>query len=151
MNIVNTLHKISHLKWFFLIGEVYFIFYAFTLSSQPEKLIAAIGTLLLVAGIYLGLESLSDVSRMSEKEIGNFQAKQNIKVQAGYIYSAIIILAIFSLLFFSLKFLGSERNEIIFNAFFDIGLNIWALILGLLCLLKNIYDKYAYANSLSKI
>lgn len=147
MNIVNTLHKISHLKWVFLLAEIYLIFYAFTISSQPENIVNTIGMLLLVAGIQLGLESLSDVKKMSQKEIKKYQERKNVKIQAKVIYFSILILAVISLLFFSLKFFGSERNKTMFNAFFSIGLNLWALILGLLCLLKNIYDKDAFAIS----
>lgn len=150
MNIVNTLHKISHLKWVFLIAELFLIFYAFKISSQSENLVATIGMIILVAGIQLGLESLSDITKMSKKEIKKYQVRKNVKIQSKYILSAIIFLAIISLLFFSLKFIGSKRNESIFNEFFNLGLNLWALILGLLCLLKNIYDKDNFVKSLKK-
>ena len=106
--------------------------------------------IILVAGIQLGLESLSDITKMSKKEIKKYQERKNIKIQSKYILFAIIFLAIISLLFFSLKFIGSKRNESIFNDFFNLGLNLWALILGLLCLLKNIYDKDNFAKSLKK-
>ena len=147
MDIINTLHKISHLKWVFLIAEICLIIYAFTIISQPENIIDTIGMLLLVAGIQLGLESLSDVAKMSQKEIKKYQIRKNVNPQAKLIYLSILILAIISLLFLSLKFFGSTRNELVFKGFFDIGLNIWALILGLLCLLQTIFDKDAFAKS----
>ena len=150
MNIVNTLHKISHLKWVFLIAELFLIFYAFKVSAQSEKLVATIGMIILVAGIQLGLESLSDITKMSKREIERYREQKNVKLRSKYILSAIIFLAIISLLFFSLKFIGSKKNESIFNEFFNLGLNLWALILGLLCLLKNIYDKDNFVRSLKR-
>ncbi len=147
MNIENTLHKISHLKWVFLLIEIFLIIYAFRIISQPENLINTIGIIIFISGIHLGLESLSDVSKMSKKQIKKFQEIKNATTQTKTLLIAIVILAIISLLFFSLKFIGSERNENLFNEFFNLGLNIWALILGLLCLIKSIYDKNAFANS----
>ena len=147
MNIENTLHKISHLKWVFLAIEVFLIIYAFKIISHPESLINTISIIIFISGIHLGLESLSDVSKMSKKQIKKFQKRKNITTQTKTLLIAILVLAIISLLFFSLKFIGSERNENLFNEFFYLGLNIWALILGLLCLLKSIYDKNAFANS----
>jgi hypothetical protein len=52
-----------------------------------------------------------------------------------------------SLLFMSLTFFGSARNEALFDEFFILGINFWALILGMLCSLKSIYDKDAYMKS----
>jgi len=147
MSTVNTLHKISYLKWPFLLAEVVLIPYAFTISSQSEKLIATIATIILVTGIHLGLESLSDVRKMSKKQILNYQKRKNIETQTKTLLFAILFLAIISLLFFALKFFGSQRNEALYNEFFNLGLNLWALILGLLCLLKSLQDKYLYAQS----
>ena len=147
MNVVTTLHRISLLKWIFLLAEMYLIMYAFTVGSQPEILIATIGKLILVAGIYLGLESLSDVTKMSKKEIKMYQVRKNIKTQSTLIFISIAVLAIISMLFFSLKLFGSTRNETLFNEFFNMGLNLWALILGLLCLLKSIHDKDSFSKS----
>jgi len=52
-----------------------------------------------------------------------------------------------SFLFLSLKFIFPSKNEELFNEFFNLGLNCWALILGLLCLLKSIYEKESFAKS----
>ena len=147
MNIIKTLHKISYLKYLFLFVEIFLIIYAFSISSHSEELVSIVGILILVTGIQLGLESLGDVSKMSEKEIKMYQMKKNIKVRYKLIYYTIVVLATISLLFFSLKFFGSARNEAIFNEFFNLGLNLWALILGLLCLLKYINDKESFANA----
>lgn len=66
MNILYTLHKISHLKWLFLIAEIILIFYCFIVL--PENMVTVIGIIIFITGIHLGLESLSDVTKMSEKE-----------------------------------------------------------------------------------
>lgn len=147
MDIVKTLHKLSHLKWVFLVVEIFLIIYAFNVSAQSEKLVSTIGILILVTGIQLGLDSLSDVTKMSEKEIKRYQERKSITIQFKSILIAILFFSTISLLFFSLKFIGSTRNESIFNAFFDLGLNLWALILGLLCLSKHIHDKNEFAKS----
>jgi len=58
---IKTLHWISHLKWLFLVAQVGLIAYCFVVF--PPNLV--IGILIYVSGIQLGLESLSDVERMS--------------------------------------------------------------------------------------
>lgn len=147
MNIIRTLHKISYLKYLFLIAEIFLIIYAFIISSDSVGLVSIIGVIILVTGIQLGLESLGDVTKMSDKEIRKYQTEKNVKARYKLIFYTIVVLILISLLFFSLKFLGSLRNKALFNEFFNLGLNLWALILGLLCLLKYIHDKETFANA----
>lgn len=142
MSIKNTLHYASHLKWAFLAAVISLIIYAFV--ALPENLISIIGTIIFLAGIQMGLESLSDIEKMSEKEKTFYANSKYVKTQNSILLAVIILLAIISLLFLSLKFVFPSKGSL-FNAFFDLGLDCWAFILGLLCLLKSTYDKHSAA------
>ena len=93
----------------------------------------------------MGLDSLSNIEKMSEKEKNIFKSGKYVKIQSIIILSSIVVLVIISLLFLSLKFIFPSKP--LFNDFFDLGLDCWALILGLLCLLKSIYDKDDFVKS----
>ena len=70
MDLKKTLHKLSYLKWIFLVSLVILIFYCFIVL--PENLITIIGIIIFIAGIWLGLDSLSDISKMSQKEVNRY-------------------------------------------------------------------------------
>jgi len=111
----------------------------------PENLISIIGIIVFLAGIQMGLDSLSDIEKISNKEKNFYRKTKYVKTQSIIIISSIVVLVIISLLFLSLKFIFPSKP--LFNDFFDLGLNCWALILGLLCLLKSIYDKNEFVKS----
>ena len=143
MDIKETLHYASYLKWLFLAAAIILIFYSFIVL--PENLISIIGTVIFLLGIQMGLDSLSDIEKMSEKEKSNYTTPNFVKIQRIIISSSIVVLIIISILFLSLKFIFPSKP--LFNDFFDLGLDCWAMILGLLCLLKSIYDKNDFVKS----
>lgn len=143
MDIKNILHYASWLKWGFLIAAIILIFYSFIIL--PENLISIIGNIIFLLGIYMGLDSLSDISKMSEKEMAIYKSAKYVKTQRVIILSSTVVLVIISSFFLSLKFIFPSKA--LFNDFFGLGLDCWALILGLLCLLKSIYDKNDFVKS----
>ena len=143
MDIKETLHYASYLKWLFLAAAIILIFYSFIVL--PENLISIIGTVIFLLGIQMGLDSLSDIEKMSEKEKSNYTTPNFVKIQRIIISTSIVVLIIISILFLSLKFIFPSKP--LFNDFFDLGLDCWAMILGLLCLLKSIYDKNDFVKS----
>jgi len=124
MDLNKILHRISHLKWLFLAAQVGLIAYCFI--ALPENLITLIGVLIYVSGIYLGLESLSDIERMTAKEITRFQTESHAKKQIKFLLICIGFLGTISVFFMSLKFAFDERK--IFNELFSVGLDCWALL-----------------------
>ena len=66
MNLKNTIHYASYLKWLFLFSLIILILYS--LIMLPENILSIIGIIVFLAGIQMGLESLSDLDKMSEKE-----------------------------------------------------------------------------------
>ncbi len=144
MQLTKTLHKISKLKWMFLVAQIILIAYCFI--YLPDNLVSLIGILIYISGIQLGLESLSDVEKMSSKEIERHKNPSYVRIQGMCILAGIVILVIISTFFMSLKFVFGTRE--IFHNLFDLGLDCWALILGFLCLLKYLIDKNTYAKSL---
>ena len=143
MNLKNALHYASYFKWAFLIASVILISYS--LITLPKNLISIIGIIIFLVGIYLGLDSLSDMDKMSKKEMKLFSDIKRVKILSTIILSSTIITVIISLFFLSLKFIFPSKP--LFNEFFDLGLDCWALILGLLCVLKSIYDKNEFVKS----
>lgn len=146
MRLNKTLHRLSKLKHLFLIAQISLIVYCF--AVMPDNLISLIGIIIYLSGIQLGLESLSDVEQMSDKEIERFQDPDVLKVQSRILFIGIAVLAVISILFMSLKFVFGARP--VFEELFNLGLDCWALILGFLCKLKYLSDKEAYAKSLLK-
>ena len=61
MDIKETLHYASYLKWPFLAAYIILIFYSFIVL--PENLISIIGTVIFLLGIQMGLDSLSDIEK----------------------------------------------------------------------------------------
>jgi len=141
----KILHKISYIKWLFLGVMIVLLLYSFIML--PDNLTSYIGVIIFVAGIYLGLDSLCDIETMTLKQQTQFQNQTFVIRLSKFILLTIVFLVLISLLFFSLQFFSSARTESLFDEFFDLGLNIWALILGLLCLLKNVNDKYKFVQS----
>lgn len=146
MDLKKILHKISYLKWVFMAAQIVLLLYSFIFL--PDNLVSIIGIIIFVTGIQLGMDSLSDMDRMSEKEKTRYSTTDYAKQQAIIVLSVIVIVVLISILFLSLKFVFPSTNNSLFNAFFDLGLDCWALILGLLCLLKSIYDKDSYVKSM---
>lgn len=142
MEIKTVLHNISKLKWLFSAIQIGLIVYAF--FSLQDNFILIVSYIIFITGIQMGLDSLSDIEKMSPKEISYFKKENHIKNKGKLLYVSIITLVIISTLFMSLKFIF--RSNITFNAFFDLGLNCWALILGMLCLLKSLYEKNEFVN-----
>lgn len=144
MHLKNILHYSSYLKWAFLFAAIFLVIYS--LIVLPENLISIIGLTIFLAGIYMGLDSLGDIDNMSEKEKQFYRNPRHVKTQSTILLSSILSTLIISLLFISLKFVFPSKNTALFNAFFDLGLDCWALLLGLLCVLKSTHDKYVFAN-----
>ncbi len=145
MDLKNTLHKLSYLKWLFLTSQIILIFYCFIFL--PDNLVTIIGIIIFITGIWLGFDSLSDIAKMSQKEQDRYRNTNYAKQQFKLILSAMVLLVLISFLFLSLKFIFPTKNISLFNDFFDLGLDCWAFILGLLCLLKSIYDKDNFVKS----
>ena len=90
------------------------------------------------------------LKKMSEKNKLRFKDQKFVKIQSISILIGFGLLVLISILFLSLKFIAPEKNILMFNNFFDLGLDCWALILGFLCILKSIHDKHVYALSLNQ-
>ena len=84
MVLKDTLHYASYFKWVFIIAAIILIFYS--LITLPENLISIIGIILFLLGIYLGLDSLSDMDKMSKKEMKLFSDIKRVKILTTIIF-----------------------------------------------------------------
>ena len=143
MTIKKYIHIATFFKWPFLLSTIVLIAYA--LIYQPDNLINLIGIILFIIGIYMGLDSLEDNSKMSRKEISFYKNQTNVNRLSRLISLSIISSIVISLFFMSLRFIFPSQSSNIFRNLFEVGLDCWALILGLLCVLKSTYDKREFA------
>jgi hypothetical protein len=148
MKIVRILHIISHLRWIFLIWMVSLIIYIF--FSNPDNPIQLVGQVLFISGIMMGLASLSDVSKMSKKQIKDLSDPRNSKRQNIVMFSVAILLVLISVLFFSLRLIYPNANESYLNSFTKLGYDCLVMLLGFLCIIKQLTDQVAYAQNLNK-
>ncbi len=145
MKLNTILHNVSNLKWVFLLWAIVLILYSFI--RLPDNILSITGTIIFLIGIYLGLDSLSDISRISEKEKARFKLKNFAKTQSIIVLSAIVILSLISILFLSSKIFLSSKDPSVADPLFKLGLDCLVFILGLLCLLKSIHEKNAQVNT----
>lgn len=90
---------------------------------------------------------MRDIERMSEKEMRFYRNTKLVKRQVVIILSGTVVVVLVSILFLSLKFIFPDKNNFLFNEFFNLGLDCWAFVLGLLCLLKSALDKHNYVTN----
>jgi hypothetical protein len=145
MNIVKVLHIISHLRWIFLIWMVSLMMYVFFFN--PDNPIQLVGQILFISGIMMGLTSLSDVSKMSKKQIKELSNPKKSRLQLIMLLSGVIIIVLISSLFFSLRLLFPEANADYIKSFTRLGFDCLVMMLGMLCLIKQYTDQVAYAQN----
>ena len=146
MKIKQTLKILSHLKWLFLVWMIVLIIQVFL--SVPNIEISQIGAAIFLSGIFMGLESLGDSYSLSEREKKFYSQKKIVKIQGSIITTGAILLFIISLFFLSLKFLFPQMDAELLNDFSDLAYDCLAMMLGFLCLLKQIRDKELAYKSL---
>ena len=77
MNTIKILHGASHIKWIMFIWSMGLMIYGFI--EMPDNILSISGRVVFLLGIFLGLDSLSDFSRMSEKSRIWYQDKKNTR------------------------------------------------------------------------
>lgn len=147
MNIVKALHIISHLRWIFLLWMVSLMMYIF--FYHPYNSLQLVGQVLFISGIMMGLTSLSDVSKMSKKQINELSNPRKSRLQLIMLISGVIIIVLISTYFFLLRFLFPDANADYIKSFTRLGFDCLVMMLGMLCLIKQYADQLAYAQSQS--
>jgi len=145
MKIVRILHFISHLRWIFLIWMVSLMIYIF--FFKPDNPIQLVGQVLFISGIMMGLTSLSDVSKMSKKQLKDLSDPRNSKRQYIVMFSGATLLIFISILFFSLRLIFPNANDLYLKNFTKLGYDCLVMLLGFLCIIKQLTDQVAYAQN----
>ena len=147
MRIIKLLHVLSHLKWIFLIWMMALMVYIFFFYTEnPIKLV---GTVIFLAGIMMGFDGLSDITKISEKEKKALLNFNYVKRQRTFLFVGTIVLMLISVLFFSVVLLFPVADKSLIADFTKLGYDCLVMILGLLCLVKQITEKAIYVNSLN--
>jgi hypothetical protein len=110
-----------------------------------------VGTAIFLAGIMMGLASLSDVKKMSKKEKSDLSNPKTRKYQFIALFAGVIVLILISALFLSLKFIFPAAEESFLNDFAKLGYDCLVMMLGFLCLIKQHIDRLEYVQSLTKV
>jgi len=145
--IIQLLHFISHLRWVFLIwllGLLIFIFF-----FHPNDPIQKTGQVLYICGIMMGLASLSDVTKISKKQIKELSNPGNVNKQFFALIAAVSILVLISLLFFAQPLIHPSAEKNLIAAFTKLGFDCLVVMLGIFCLLKQLTEKVNYVKSLT--
>ncbi|NQU86403.1 MAG: hypothetical protein HQ541_11635 [Mariniphaga sp.] len=144
MKLQKTLHAISHFKWFFLAWMIVLIAYVFV--YLPENKISIVGSAIFLSGIFMGLESLSDIEKMSVKEKKQFLKPGYVKRASFLILSCVAFLILVSILFLTVSLIITSNNASMAKDFANLGYDCLAMILGFLCLLKQIHEKAKFVK-----
>jgi len=143
MKISTLLHYASHLKWLVLLWMLVLIISVFFDSTL--NIIEITSKSLFIAGVYMTLDSLTDISKISEKDKILYTNPKIVKRQKQIFISGAVLLFIISILFFTIKFFSNPNNATI-EDISNLGKDTIVMMLGFLCLLKNVYDKEEYVN-----
>ena len=91
MRITDILHKMSYLKWFFLVWMVVLMFYVY--FGQPDNPQNIVGKIIYLSGIMMCFTSLSDTTKISDKQKRDLSNPKIVK-RLFIIYFAAVILIV---------------------------------------------------------
>ena len=97
----------------------------------------------------MGLTSLSDVTKMPKKQIRDLSNPRNSKIQFMVMFAGVLILVMISVLFLSLKIIYPNANELYLKSFTRLGYDCLVMLIGFLCLIKQLTDQVSYVQSLN--
>ncbi|RPH31438.1 MAG: hypothetical protein EHM93_13555 [Bacteroidales bacterium] len=143
----KTLHYLSYLKFVFFIWMMALTVYAYIIPPNKE-LIPITGNIMLLLGVFMGFEGLSDVERLSEREKKKLSNPKHVKRLSVILFIAFIGSIVLSLYFFFLKYIFKDINPDYLSDFKRLGSDCLVMGLGFLCLLKLLYDQEKYVKSL---
>jgi len=146
MKIIKVLHFLSHLKWLFGVWMIFLIFFIFI--NQPDNMIQLTGTAIFISGIMMGFASLSDTTKISAKEKKDLSNQKVSKRLLIFFLVIILLVGLISILFLFLRFIKPETDKSLLNDFTKLGYDGLVMMLGLLCLMKQLADKVKYVQSL---
>lgn len=146
MKIIPILHKLSYLKWFFVLWMIVLMVYIF--FWRPENPIQLVGQVIFISGIAMGLASLSDTTRINEKQIKDLSNPKIVNRLFIAFFIVIILLVFISFLFQIQRLIHPEVHKSLLNDFTKLGYDCLVMILGLLCLVKQLADQVKYVNGL---
>ena len=145
--IFKLLHPLSHLKWVFMIWMIVLIVQIF--FFKPANPIEKTGTVIFISGIMMGFISLADITRITDKEKKFLSNPKYVNRQIKLLLSGVIVLAFISLLFFSVRFLFPTADSSFIRGFTKLGYDCLVMILGFLCLIKQVIEQANYVNNLN--
>jgi len=145
MNMNKVFHMLSHLRWLFFVWLLLYLPYNFIYHA--ENVVQITGTGLFIAGIMMGFVSLSDVTKISQKQKKELSNPKYTKAVFIYYFGSIIFLALISLLFLTLRFIFPTADKSLIEEFSSLGYDTLVLLLGVLCLLKQFTEQFTYVKS----
>jgi hypothetical protein len=114
---------------------------------HPENVIRITGNILFLSGIMLGFVSLSDNSKMSKKEMASLSNHKFVKRQLIFLFTGVVLLILISLLFFSIRFLFPVADKLVVSDFTKLGYDCLVMLLGFLCLIKQLIEQADYVRN----
>jgi hypothetical protein len=121
---------------------------AFIFIWNPEKPIQLVGQVIFISGIAMGLASLSDTTKITKKQISDLSNPKIVNRLFITFFTGIILLVFISFLFQIQRLIHPEVDKSLLNDFTKLGYDCLVMILGLLCLVKQLADQVKYVNGL---
>jgi hypothetical protein len=140
--LTKTLHQISHLKWIFIVWILGMFIYTF--FSDSQHIIGIVGSVIFASGLMMGFSSLSDNSKLSQKELTALANPKYAKRVFKLLLLTVIILVLISFSFFGVRFIFPTGDPLGVT-FQDLGFDCLVMLLGFLCLIKQFSDQSEYA------
>lgn len=147
MKIINVLHYLSHLRWVFMIWMGILLIQVF--FFHPGNAVKITGNIMFLSGIMMGFISLSDNSKMSKKEMTSLLNPKFVKRQLNFLFTGVVVLIFISLLFFSIRFLIPVAEKQVLSDFTKLGYDCLVMLLGFLCLIKQMIEQADYVKNLN--
>ena len=123
--------------------------YAYATPPSKET-ISITGNILLLLGVFMGFEGLSDVEKMSEREKKKISNPKHVKQLALTFFIAFIGSVAISLYFYFSKYIYKDMKPEYISDIKRIGNDCLVMGFGFLCLLKLLYDKESYVKSINR-
>jgi len=146
MKILKILHLLSYLRWFFLVWMLSLMIYIFYYHPENPQLL--VGQIIYLTGIMMCFASLSDTSKLSEKQKKDLSNPKLVKGQFIFMFAGIIVLILISALFLTQRYIQPEADKSIINDFTKLGYDCLVMMLGMLCLIKQLAEQVNYVKKL---
>jgi hypothetical protein len=139
---------ISYSRWVFYLWGMYLVFSE--AIYQNENSLSKIGFGIYLMGISLAVGSLSNSEKFSKKDKKVFDSPRKMRMLSRWFLSGIIVFFVMGAFFISIQYINPTLAEIRANNYSNLGFGCFALALGMIFELKQLYNKKMIFQQIKK-